>query len=73
MRVNAHRSLDLVVQLDIARRLGVTRQRVNQLAADDAFPAPLGKLGRSLVWDWAEVERWADATGRTVVAAETRG
>ena len=27
-------------------------------------PKPLGKLGRSSVWRWSSVERWARETGR---------
>ncbi len=55
---------ELVVQLDIAKRLGVTKQRVAQLVTRDDFPSPLGVLGRSTVWRWGDVERWAKSTGR---------
>lgn len=67
MRVDSR--AELVVQLDIAERLGVTKQRVGQLVARDDFPAPLGRLGRSNVWRWSDVERWASATGRSVPAS----
>lgn len=60
---------ELVVQLDIAQRLGVTKQRVGQLVARDDFPAPLGRLGRSTVWRWSDIERWAAATGRPIPVA----
>jgi hypothetical protein len=53
-----------VVQLDIAERRGITKQRVAQLAARDDFPPPLGVLGRSTIWRWSPIERWARATGR---------
>jgi predicted DNA-binding transcriptional regulator AlpA len=53
-----------VIAADIARRLGVSRQRVGILAQHDDFPRPIGVLGRSSVWRWASVERWARDTGR---------
>lgn len=62
---------DLVTGGEIGRRLGISRQRVQQLAArDDDFPAPLGKLGASLVWRWDDVEKWN--RGRTDVRARTK-
>jgi predicted DNA-binding transcriptional regulator AlpA len=61
--------MELVIALDIARRLGVSPQRVNVLTRSDGFPRPLGKLGRSSVWNWSSVERWARETGRLPVAS----
>ena len=55
---------ELVIAVDIARRLGISPQRVNVLAGGPGFPKPLGKLGRSAVWRWSSVERWAKETGR---------
>ena len=55
---------ELVIAVDIARRLGVSPQRVYVLAASAGFPKPLGTLGRSAVWRWSSVERWARETGR---------
>jgi predicted DNA-binding transcriptional regulator AlpA len=55
---------ELVIEVDIARRLGMSPQRVNVLAGGAGFPKPLGKLGRSSVWLWSSVERWARETGR---------
>lgn len=55
---------ELVIAVDIARRLGVSPQRVYVLAAAAGFPKPLGMLGRSAVWRWSSVERWARETGR---------
>ncbi len=55
---------ELVIAADIARRLGISAQRVNVLAVGPGFPKPLGKLGRSSVWRWSSVERWAHETGR---------
>jgi hypothetical protein len=55
---------DLVIAVDIAKRLGISPQRVNVLASGPGFPKPLGRLGRSAVWRWSSVERWAQETGR---------
>jgi predicted DNA-binding transcriptional regulator AlpA len=59
---------ELVIAVDIARRLGMSPQRVNVLASSPGFPKPLGKLGRSSVWRWSTVERWARETGRLPAA-----
>jgi predicted DNA-binding transcriptional regulator AlpA len=55
---------ELVIAVDIAKRLGLSSQRVNVLASGPGFPKPLGKLGRSAVWRWKSVECWARETGR---------
>jgi predicted DNA-binding transcriptional regulator AlpA len=53
---------DLVSGAEIARRLGVSTQRVHQMRdEDDDFPEPLGRVGNSIVWRWREVEKWAHA------------
>lgn len=49
---------DLVTPADIGRRLGISRQRVNQLAERDDFPPALGQVGNYTVWSWAAVEKW---------------
>ena len=58
------RRTELVIAVDIAKRLGLSAQRVYVLSASPGFPKPLGKLGRSAVWRWSSVERWARETGR---------
>jgi predicted DNA-binding transcriptional regulator AlpA len=55
---------ELVIAVDIAKRLGLSSQRVYVLAAGPGFPKPIGMLGRSAVWRWSSVERWARETGR---------
>jgi predicted DNA-binding transcriptional regulator AlpA len=50
---------DLVGTADIARRLGVTRQRVGQLRQRGDFPAPVARLGLGQLWRWSEVDAWA--------------
>ncbi len=55
---------ELVVASDIARRLDLSRQRINQLQSQPGFPKPIGRLALSNVWRWATVEAWAIETGR---------
>ncbi len=55
---------NLVGVAEIAEMLGVTRQRVHQLAKTPGFPAPLAELSAGAIWDRADVERWARKTGR---------
>lgn len=55
---------ELVIAVDIAKRLGLSAQRVYVLATAPGFPKPIGMLGRSAVWRWSIVERWARETGR---------
>ncbi len=54
MRVDGR--MELVIAVDIAKRLRLSPQRVNVLASGPGFPKPLGKLGRSSVWRWSSVE-----------------
>ncbi|GIU94221.1 MAG: hypothetical protein KatS3mg012_0678 [Gaiellaceae bacterium] len=62
MRIDSR--TELVVAADIAERLSLSRARVSVLASSPGFPRPVGRLGRSLVWRWSTVERWARETGR---------
>jgi predicted DNA-binding transcriptional regulator AlpA len=55
---------ELVIAADIAERLRISRARVSVLANGPGFPRPVGRLGRSDVWRWTSVERWAHETGR---------
>jgi predicted DNA-binding transcriptional regulator AlpA len=59
---------ELLIAADIAERLGRSRARVSVLANAAGFPRPLGRLGRSDVWRWSSVERWARETGRLVAS-----
>jgi predicted DNA-binding transcriptional regulator AlpA len=45
----------------IARRLGVSRQRVHVLAGHTGFPRPAHELETGRVWREADVERWIAA------------
>jgi predicted DNA-binding transcriptional regulator AlpA len=51
---------------EIARLLGVSRQRVTQLVERPDFPKPTVSLAMGKVWLSADVRAWAKARGRTV-------
>jgi predicted DNA-binding transcriptional regulator AlpA len=69
MRIDAR--TELVIATDIASRLGLSAQRVYVLASGPGFPKPVGTLGRSAVWRWSSVERWARQTGRLPADVDT--
>ncbi|WP_344326809.1 hypothetical protein [Streptomyces macrosporus] len=61
---------ELVGVADIAERTGRSRQNVaqwvngeRQAGTERPFPEPEGTVGRSLVWRWAEVNRWLEHIG----------
>jgi predicted DNA-binding transcriptional regulator AlpA len=43
---------------EIEERLGVSRQRVQQIVTRDDFPAPVRVLRMGKVWETSDVERW---------------
>ncbi|WP_307871973.1 helix-turn-helix transcriptional regulator, partial [Actinoplanes palleronii] len=43
---------------EIARRLGLSRQRIQQLAERDDWPAPYDELAMGRVWLIADIEDW---------------
>lgn len=51
-----------ITQAEIARRAGISRQRINQyigrIHGPEGFPAPKGMLGDSPLWQWTEVSAW---------------
>lgn len=51
---------ELVGASEIAKLLGVTRQRVQQLSKDPSFPEPVAQLGLGAVWRTEDVQRWID-------------
>ena len=59
--------MDLVGLTEIAEMLGVSRQRVHQLAVTEGFPLPAADLASGRVWERKTIEKWAKATGRTIV------
>jgi predicted DNA-binding transcriptional regulator AlpA len=56
----------LVGAAEIAKKLGYSNpEYVHDLRRRyDDFPEPLKRLAAGFVWDWADVEAWAKATGR---------
>lgn len=55
---------DLVTGAEIGRRLGISRERVRQLAQRADFPPPIGRLGSANVWGWDAVDEWRRASDR---------
>lgn len=51
---------------EVAKFLGVSRQRVNQLSHGADFPEPVARLAAGPVWHTGDIERWARETGRIV-------
>lgn len=60
---------ELVGAPEAAVRLGMTSERVRQLAKAGELPAPAGRVGRQDVWVWHELLDWAIAQGRLDPAA----
>ena len=53
--------LDLVGAAEIAAMLGVTKQRVNQMATDrnSSFPKPVAELTAGRIWRRDDIKAWA--------------
>jgi predicted DNA-binding transcriptional regulator AlpA len=59
------RVVDEVMGLtEVAEYLGITRQRVHQLARSETFPKPIAHLRAGLIWRTVDIELWAEETGR---------
>ncbi len=43
---------------ELAEMLGVSRQRVHQLATEPSFPAPIAHLKCGRIWDLLQVAQW---------------
>ena len=50
---------ELMGAAEVARLLGVSRQRVNQLAQTDSFPSPVAILDAGRIWLAGDVQAWA--------------
>ncbi len=50
----------LISTSDIGRRLGVSRERARQLINGEGFPEPVQEVGRTRLWDPADIERWIE-------------
>ncbi|MDR7253701.1 putative DNA-binding transcriptional regulator AlpA [Nocardioides sp. BE266] len=46
--------------------LGVSRQRVTQLAAGPTFPKPVAVLSVGRIWIRQDVVAWAEQAGRSI-------
>ncbi len=51
---------NLVTRGHIARRLHLSRARVDAATTSDGFPAPLGHLDGRPIWRWSDVRAWAE-------------
>jgi predicted DNA-binding transcriptional regulator AlpA len=49
---------------EIADLLGISTQRVDQLARQGAFPRPIAELRAGRIWRQRDVELWARRAGR---------
>lgn len=56
----------LVAAAEIAVMLGLSRQRVSQIAVMDGFPAPVAVLSVGRIWLREDIVEWARAEGRTM-------
>ena len=54
----------LIGAAEIARMLGVSRQRVQQIVAKPDFPRPEAELAMGKVWSTEAVREWARRSGR---------
>lgn len=55
---------EFVTAADVGRRLGVSPERIRQLAREGHLPDPVGRAGRNTLWAWETIADWATATGR---------
>jgi len=57
---------DLVGTTEIAQRLGLSQaENVHTWRhRHPDFPSPIATIGRTMIWAWPDVQRWARATGR---------
>lgn len=51
---------------EIARLLGVSRQRADQITRTKGFPDPIAELANGRIWERQTVVHWARETGRSV-------
>jgi predicted DNA-binding transcriptional regulator AlpA len=56
---------------EVAQTLGVSRQRVFQLAMTSDFPVPIASLAMGKLWDLAHIEKWARKQDRTIHPLDT--
>lgn len=56
--------MELVGPKEVADMLGVSRQRVSQLAKQRGFPEPVAVLRAGKIWDADEIRAWAERRER---------
>jgi predicted DNA-binding transcriptional regulator AlpA len=56
--------LELMASGDIAKLLGITQQRVDQLSRTGKMPEPVATVSLGRIWLRSEIEAWARETGR---------
>jgi len=56
----------LITKMEIARRLGISEERVRQLALKSDFPRPAGRVGQAVAWYKTDIVDWARRKGRTL-------
>lgn len=57
----------LIASAELMQLLGVNRARAYQLSQRADFPAPYDPALSVRVWALADVQRWADERGRTLL------
>jgi predicted DNA-binding transcriptional regulator AlpA len=50
--------MELMGAQEIRKRLGVSRQRTDQIVARPDFPKPIATLAMGRIWRTADVEKW---------------
>lgn len=55
---------------EIAQRLGVKRETVNQWQYRGLLPPARWTVSGGPAWDWPDIERWARDTGRLKAATD---
>lgn len=64
---------ELVTGAEVARRFGVSRERVRQLATETGrFPPAAAIVGGYRIWKWGDIADWAKLRGRSVAVARNR-
>ena len=64
-QADGHLRHEVVSAAEVARRIGLSRERVRQLAlAPGRFPRPVGDVRGSRIWRWGDVADWLAAGGR---------
>jgi prophage regulatory protein len=58
-KVSGDDDADLMGTAEVARHLGISRQRVLKLAQGTAFPQPLVVLSMGKVWRGQDIREWA--------------